>query len=119
VGHFDFLLHLNTQAVRSPESEKRALNQACKEFEALFWEELLKGMRKTIPKSEFWGNRREEELYTSLYDQGLSVALSERGGLGLAEMLMGQIGPATEGSSTKEAEVDAGAEEARTGEQTE
>jgi flagellar protein FlgJ len=95
------------------------LKQACKEFESLFWEQLLKSMRKTIPKSEFWGNRREEELYTSLYDQGLSVALSERGGLGLAEMLLKQIGPGSEHSSTEKEGTEAESEAARTGEEAE
>ena len=116
---FDFLLHLNPQTAQSPESEKKVLKQACKEFESLFWEQLLKSMRKTIPKSEFWGNRREEELYTSLYDQGLSVALSERGGLGLAEMLLRQIEPATEHSSADKEESESVTGIARTGREPE
>jgi len=113
MGHFDFLLHLNPQMVQGMKSDKKVLKQACEEFEALFWEQLLKGMRKTIPKSEFWGNRREEELYTSLCDQGLSVVLSQRGGLGLAEMLMKQMEPAAEHSSMEEEGTEAADEKAR------
>ncbi|MBI4776580.1 MAG: rod-binding protein [Deltaproteobacteria bacterium] len=119
MGHFDFLLHLNPQTVEGPKADKKVLKQACEEFEALFWEQLLKGMRKTIPKSEFWGNRREEELYTSLYDQGLSVVLSERGGLGLAEMLMKQMEPAAEHSSTGTEGEEAAADGTQAGEEPE
>ena len=119
MGHFDFLLHFNPQTVQGPESEKRVLKEACKEFEGLFWEQLLKSMRKTIPKSDFWGNRREEELYTSMYDQGLSVSLSEHGGLGLAEMLIRQLEPVTEHSSDGKEEAESGTEAARTKQEAE
>jgi len=119
MGHFDFLLNVDPQMIQSTKSDKKVLKQACEDFEALFWEQVLKGMRKTIPKSDFWGNRREEELYTSLYDQGLSVVLSERGGLGLAEILIKQMEPAADQSSMKPEGTEAAAEGTRKEEEPE
>ena len=73
MSHFDLLLHFNPNVANTPAEKREELKKACDEFEALFWEQLLKTMRKTIPKSNLLGKGREEELYTSLYDQELSV----------------------------------------------
>jgi len=92
MGAFDLLLHFDPNVGRNASGKEREnLKSVCQEFEALFWEQLLKNMRKTIPKTRFWGQGREEELYTALYDQELSVVLSRRGGLNLAETLFGRL----------------------------
>ncbi len=89
---YDFLLHFSPEAAKMSEGgESAALKKACQEFESFFWEILLKEMRKTVPEGGLLGNSLENDLYTSMYHQELSVELSRRGGLGLTELLEGSL----------------------------
>ncbi|MEW6587487.1 MAG: rod-binding protein [Nitrospirota bacterium] len=92
---YDFLIHFNNKPQSSlrptAQSSDQALKMACQEFEALFLEYLLSAMRKSIPKSGFLGNSKEEEMYTSLFDQELCVKLSQQKGLGLGDLLYNQL----------------------------
>jgi len=65
------------------EVERERLLSACTEFEALFLEMLIKGMRKTVPQTM----SRQGELYQGLLDQELARLLSRKG-MGLAQMMM-------------------------------
>jgi flagellar protein FlgJ len=58
------------------------LREACREFEALFIRQILKGLRKTVPG----GESRQKALYQSVLDDELAKIGSRRG-LGLADML--------------------------------
>ena len=53
------------------------LQNAAKEFEAMFLSQMLTVMRDTI-----------EDIYTSMFDQELSRNLAKRGALGISDMLM-------------------------------
>lgn len=67
-------------------AERERLLSACTEFEALFLEMLIKGMRKTVPQ----GTSRQGELYQGLLDEELARLLSTRG-IGLAQMMMRRL----------------------------
>lgn len=69
---------------------KEELRKVAQEFESVFLEQLLKTMRKTIPKSEFLSGGQSEEIYTYMLDQELSKKLSQRG-IGIADMLYRQL----------------------------
>ena len=71
----------------SPSVAKRRLREACKGFEALLIHEMMKSMRKTIPKSGLMGGGAEEKIYEAMYDQAVSDVLADRGALGVADML--------------------------------
>jgi flagellar protein FlgJ len=68
------------------------LRDACLKMEALFIHHLLKEMRATIHKSGFISGGRSEEIYTSMLDAETANKISARGGIGLAEMLLHQLG---------------------------
>lgn len=91
----DFLIHFNpnlsTDNAKGGKDEKQALRKACQEFESLFTEQLLAVMRKSVPKCDLLGDRKEEDLYMSLFDQELAVQLSQERGVGLADMLFEQL----------------------------
>jgi flagellar protein FlgJ len=72
------------------ESERQA-KDACKEFEALFINMMLKELRATINKSGLMDGGKAEELYTSLMDTQMSREMAAQGGIGLAEMLYRQM----------------------------
>ena len=69
-----------------------ALRKACVQMESLFIHHLLKEMRATIHKSGFIGGGRAEEIYTSMLDAEMAVEISKTRGIGLAEMLLHQLG---------------------------
>lgn len=69
-----------------------ALREACVQMESLFIHHLLKEMRATIHKSGFIGGGRAEEIYTSMLDAEMALKISKTRGIGLAEMLLHQLG---------------------------
>jgi flagellar protein FlgJ len=69
-----------------------ALRDACQKMESLFIHHLLKEMRATIDKSGFISGGRAEEIYTSMMDAETANRISTRGGIGLADMLLHQLG---------------------------
>jgi flagellar protein FlgJ len=71
------------------------LRDACLKMESLFIHHLLKEMRATIHKSGFISGGRGEEIYTSMLDAETANKISARGGIGLAEMLLHQLGDRT------------------------
>ena len=68
------------------------LSDACRQMESLFINHLFKEMRATIDKSGFISGGRAEEIYTSLLDAEMAAKISTRGGIGLTEMLLHQLG---------------------------
>jgi len=68
------------------------LNAACAEMESLFLSHLLKEMRATVEKSGFIDGGQAEEIFTTLLDVELSKKMSAAGGIGLADILLEQLG---------------------------
>lgn len=66
--------------------ERERLARVCEEFEAIFIEQMLKAMRRTVGSSE----SRQEAIYRSLFDEEVSRVLAKRG-LGLRELLLGNL----------------------------
>jgi flagellar protein FlgJ len=76
------------QAADKPDPQ---LRNACSKMESLFIYHLLKEMRSTIDKSGFISGGRAEEIYTSMLDSEMAKEASERGGIGLADLLLRQL----------------------------
>jgi flagellar protein FlgJ len=68
------------------------LRAACMEMESLFINHLFKEMRATIDKSGFISGGRAEEIFTSMLDVEQSRNISSAGGIGLAAILLEQLG---------------------------
>ncbi len=64
----------------------RALQEACREFEALFLQILLRGMERTVLRSGLFPEGLEMRVYRDLYYEQLARDLSGRG-LGIARLL--------------------------------
>ncbi|MCL6518706.1 MAG: rod-binding protein [Armatimonadetes bacterium] len=78
----------NTSAVVSNEQK---LRKACKEFESVLIHQLLTIMRQSIPKTDLFGDRREEELFNSMLDEEIAKQISLTNPLGIADMLYTQL----------------------------
>jgi flagellar protein FlgJ len=68
------------------------MSDVCRQMESLFIHHLLKEMRATVHKSGFISGGRAEEIYTSMMDAEMAINISKRGGIGLSEMLLQQLG---------------------------
>jgi flagellar protein FlgJ len=80
------------------------LSDACRQMESLFIHHLFKEMRATIHKSGFISGGRAEEIYSSMLDAEMAAKISTRGGIGLSEMLLHQLG--SRSSQVKEGKSD-------------
>ena len=74
---------LKSQATRN---EKMATKEVAKQFEAMFVQMMLKSMRAAVPRNEE-NKSKTMETFEQMYDREIAVAMSRRGGLGLAEMI--------------------------------
>jgi flagellar protein FlgJ len=82
---------------RSGSQKDDALRKACKDFESLFTNELLKSMRRTIEKCDLFHGGQAEEIYESLLDMELSKSMADTGPNSIAAQLYDQL-KSSEGS---------------------
>lgn len=71
--------------------EEGKLLKACQNFEAIFIRQMLKEMRKTVPKDGIIPENNEQSLYISMFDEEIASKISKQGQMGLAETLFEQI----------------------------
>ncbi|WP_250625276.1 flagellar assembly peptidoglycan hydrolase FlgJ [Pinirhizobacter soli] len=90
--------------------EKSALPVVAKQFEAIFTQMMLKSMRAATPSDGLMDSQGQDQ-WTDLYDHQLSVSLSKGKGLGIADMLVKQLG----GSSAEQQLAAQGANASSTG----
>lgn len=84
-------------AQRSPQ----ALREAAGQFEALFMQMLLKNMRDTTFGGGIFDSD-QTRFYQEIFDKQLATTLSQRNGLGLADMLIRQLAPEASSADTAE-----------------
>ena len=70
--------------------DNQKLKQACQDFEAVFMGFMLKGMRKTVSKSEI-DSSKEEEMFTDMMDDEICKSASKTSSIGIADMLYKQL----------------------------
>ncbi len=72
-------------------SDKQRMKQTAQDFEAIFIQQVFKGMRQTVPEGGLLPRGQAEEIYFDLQDMEAAKQLSVHGGIGLAEMLLEQM----------------------------
>jgi flagellar protein FlgJ len=70
--------------------DPKAIKAAAQQFESLFTNMMLKSMREA-KLGKGLGDSQESDLYQDMYDQQISLKMSQGKGLGLADMLMQQL----------------------------
>lgn len=71
--------------------DEKKLRQAGEDFEALFINQLLQGMRRTVFQSKILGDAPGKEIYQSLFDRELSKKMAHQGGLGLGKIMVQKV----------------------------
>lgn len=88
-----------------PLDRDESLRKACREFESVFTNELLKNMRRTVEKCDLFHGGQGEEIYESLLDQELSKKMAGMGPQSLANLLYRQFRRATQDEAPEGADV--------------
>ncbi|MBZ5755679.1 flagellar assembly peptidoglycan hydrolase FlgJ [Pseudomonas sp. S5(2021)] len=100
-GSYSDLNRLSQLKVGDRDGEEN-VRKVAQEFESLFMNEMLKSMRSAtdVIAKDNPLNSQAARQYQDMYDQQLSVSLSRQGGgIGLADVLVRQLGKQTEGVS--------------------
>jgi peptidoglycan hydrolase FlgJ len=80
-------------------NDPAVLREVAGQFEALFIQTMLKNMRDTSLADPIFGQSDQYEMYQGMLDQQLSLEMSGGKGIGLAEMLVRQLGGKAEENS--------------------
>jgi len=88
---FNGLAQLKAKAGGGSGEKQEALEEVARQFETVFLKMMLKSMRDTVPDSELIDGEKTK-FYESMYDDQISLDLSKRGNLGLADMIVQQMG---------------------------
>jgi peptidoglycan hydrolase FlgJ len=88
---------LRARAAKDPEG---TLQEAARQFEMIFLDMMLKGMRKTVPGDSMFDSEATR-TFTSILDQEFSRKLADQGGLGLADLLVKQLSQLHGGHAAK------------------
>jgi len=88
---FNGLAQLKAKAGGDNSEQQDALAEVARQFETIFLKMMLKSMRDTVPESDLVNNDKAR-FYQSMYDDQISLDLSKRGDLGLAQMIVNQMG---------------------------
>ncbi len=89
ITDFNQFTELRTAANRN---DPAALREVASQFEALFLQTMLKSMREASLGDPIFGNSDQQEMYQGMMDQQLALEMASGKGVGLAEMLVRQLG---------------------------
>jgi flagellar protein FlgJ len=82
-----------TSADRSSISNRdlQSLRKSCREFEAIYIQEMYKAMRKTVPDSGLFEKDMASELYREMLDMEMAKATAAGKGTGIGEAMYQQM----------------------------
>jgi flagellar protein FlgJ len=72
---------------RDPEKLKAVAQQ----FEAIFLQQMFKEMRNTVPEGGLVERSNADDMYTQMQDAEAARIMAERGGIGLAELMLQEL----------------------------
>ena len=82
----------STLRAGAQENDPAVLREVASQFEALFTQTILKNMRAGELADPLFGDSDQHEMYQDMMDQQLAMEMSSGRGIGLAEMLVRQLG---------------------------
>ncbi len=84
--------HFSELRAAADKRDPAALREVASQFEALFLQTMLKSMREASLGDPIFGNSDQQEMYQGMMDQQLALEMASGKGIGLAEMLVRQLG---------------------------
>lgn len=87
-----FDLHsLDSLKLSAKNNSQDGIKAVAKQMEGLFVQMMLKSMRSASFKDGLF-NSQQTEMFTSMYDQQIAQNIAERGNMGVADMMVKQLG---------------------------
>ena len=84
--------HFQTLRASAERDDPSAIREAAGQFEALFVQTLLKNMRAASLAEPIFGDSDQHEMYQEMLDKQLALEMTSGKGIGLADMLVRQLG---------------------------
>lgn len=78
------------------------MREAAQQFEALLVQNMLKNMRAASGDEGLFGSSQMDSYY-EMFDQQVALEMARKGGLGLADVLVGQMTAGGEGGASENA----------------
>ncbi|MEW9123135.1 MAG: rod-binding protein [Thermotaleaceae bacterium] len=85
-------------------NDEKKLMDACKQFEAVFVNMLLKNMRNTIPDGGFIEKSYQREVFEGMLDEKLAEQIAGGQGIGLARQMYNQMARSLKVNSVQDEE---------------
>ena len=83
--------YIPTQKQTTQQQQEQKLKEASKMYERHFLNEMVKQMRKTVPKSDLVPESYAEKIYKSKMDEEYVDTWNQQGGIGLADLIYKQM----------------------------
>jgi flagellar protein FlgJ len=83
-------MHEAADLAPSKKQDETKLKDACQQFESLFLSQMLKEMKKSIPKADGEGNK-EKDTYEDMMYEEVAKSMASSGGVGMANILYQQM----------------------------
>jgi len=80
-----------TTSTDKPSRDLQSLRKSCREFEAIYIQEMYKAMRKTVPDSGLFEKDMASELYREMLDMEMAKATAAGKGTGIGEAMYQQM----------------------------
>ena len=77
--------------LKNSKHKDKELWKAANQFEAVFFQQMLKAMRSTIEKTGLISGGRAEEIFQDMLDGKYSESLSKNGSLGTSELIYNEL----------------------------
>ena len=79
------------KAVDPNDSKLKSLRKSCREFEAIYINEMYKTMRKTVPDSGLFKKDMADTLYREMLDMEMARQTAAGDGLGIGKAMYEQL----------------------------
>lgn len=81
-----------TSMPKTPSSKDlQSLRKSCRDFEAIYIQEMYKAMRKTVPDSGLFEKDMASELYKEMLDMEVAKSTAAGKGIGIGEAMYQQM----------------------------
>ncbi len=82
---------LNQTPKMAKGQDREKLQQTAQQFEAIFIQQMFKEMRNSIPEGGLIKRGNADSIYTQLQDAEAAKVMAERGGIGLADLMLQEL----------------------------
>ncbi|MBL4902522.1 rod-binding protein [Desulfocapsa sp. AH-315-G09] len=83
--------NIKNDATDPKEQKLRSLRSSCREFEAIYINEMYKTMRKTVPDSGLFKKDMGNTLYQEMLDMEMAKLTAEGDGMGIGKAMYEQL----------------------------